>query len=94
MERHPADWMCVLDERILEHLEREGWSTARIIERATTMSASQRRVRERLRMLTYAGLAAPIFEESKMYEVTREGQLYLAGDLDAEHQPRPHPRAV
>lgn len=93
-DRQPAEWMCTLDERILEHLQREGWSTARIIERATSMNASRERVTERLLMLTDAGLVAPIFEDSKMYELTGEGQRYLLGKLDAEHQPRPNPRAV
>lgn len=93
-DRQPAEWMCLLDERILENLQREGWSTAHIIERATTMNATRKRVAERLRMLTAAGLVAPIFEGSKMYELTGEGQRYLLGKLDADHQPQPHPRAV
>lgn len=92
--RQPAEWMCNLDERIMEHLESEGWATPRHIERTFSMNASEGRARERLRMLSFAGLVGPLFEDSRMYELTGEGQRYLAGDLDAEHLPRPHPRAV
>jgi hypothetical protein len=35
------------------------------------------------------GLLAPIARE--MVELTTEGQLYLDGDLDARHRPRPAP---
>lgn len=85
----------MLDERILEHLEREGWSTASLIEQATTMNASESRTRERLRMLTDCGLVAPIFEGSRMYELTSEGQRYLRGELDAKkHIEQPNPHAV
>jgi len=93
-ERQPAEWMCNLDERIMELLKREGWATARHIERTMRMNASEGRSYERLRMLTYAGLVAPIFEDSTMYELTSEGQMYLAGDLDAQNQPRPNPHVV
>ena len=93
-DRKPAEWMCTLDERILEHLEREGWAMPRHIERATTMNASKERVSERLRVLTRVGLVGAIFERSRMYELTNEGVMYLGGDLDAEHLPRPDPRVV
>lgn len=39
-------------------------------------------------MLSDAGLIAPMSDDAEMYEVTGEGQRYLKGDLDAEHQPR------
>jgi len=45
-------------------------------------------------MLSYAGLIAPIYEEANMYEITGEGQQYLAGDLDAEYLPKPSPKAI
>lgn len=93
-ERQPAEWMCVLDERILELLQRDGWSTASIISRELRMNASRARTYERLRMLRWAGLVAPIHPRSTMYELTTEGQLYLRGKLDARNRPRPNPRAV
>jgi len=87
--------MCPLDERIMEYLDREGWSTARLIEQATSMNASENRVDERLRMLSQAGLVAPIVDDLDMFELTGEGRRYLDGDLDAaEHVDRPNPHAV
>ncbi|WP_178915169.1 winged helix-turn-helix domain-containing protein [Natronomonas gomsonensis] len=89
-ERRPAEWMCCLDERILEHLQREGWATPRHIERTFSMNASEGRTQERLKMLADAGLVAPFFESSRMYELTGEGKRYLEGELDAKHQPFPY----
>jgi predicted transcriptional regulator len=87
--------MCPLDERIMEILDREGWSTARLIEDVTTMNASEDRAHERLQLLSEAGLVAPIYEDASMYELTGEGQRYLDGDLDAaKHVERPNPHAV
>jgi hypothetical protein len=43
-------------------------------------------------MLTYAGLIAPIHES--MHEITTCGMLYLDGEIDAAHQPRPEVRAL
>jgi predicted transcriptional regulator len=93
-DRQPANWMCNLDERILEHLDRERWATPRHIERTFSMNASKGRASERLRMLSEAGLVGAMFEGSRMYELTREGQRYLDGDLDAEHVEQPNPHAV
>ena len=87
--------MCPLDERIMEILDREGWSTARLIEDVTTMNASENRARERLEILSQAGLVAPIFEGASMYELTGEGQRYLKGELDAaKHVDQPNPHVV
>ena len=94
-ERQSAEWMCPLDERIMELLDREGWSTARLIEDVTTMNASRGRARERLEMLSQAGLVAPAFDDKQMYELTGEGQRYLEGELDAaKHIERPNPHTV
>lgn len=59
------------------------------------MNASEGRVRERLELLTEAGLLAPLFEGSKMFELTGEGKRYLSGELDAaKHLERPTPPHV
>lgn len=94
-ERQSAEWMCPLDERIMEYLDLEGWSTARLIEQATSMNASESRVAERLQLLSEVELIAPLFEDAKMYELTGEGQRYLSGELDAaKHLDRPNPHTV
>jgi hypothetical protein len=85
--RRTARWMQQLDERILEYLARDGWATPAIISREVGLEASKARIRERLRALRYAGFVAPFAGDC--YELTTWGQLYLEGDLDAAHQPRP-----
>lgn len=85
--------MCTLDERILEHLAEDSWSTARHMSRVVKLTASRGRVEERCQLLTQVGLVAPIFEDSNMYEITCEGQEYLDGTLDVEIRPTPSPRA-
>ncbi|QFU83369.1 hypothetical protein GCU68_12885 [Natronorubrum aibiense] len=93
MSRKPARWMCTLDERILEHLSEDPWSTPKYMSRAIKLTASRGRVEERCLMLSQVGLIAPIFNDSNMYEITGEGEEYLDGELDAENRPRPSPRA-
>jgi hypothetical protein len=75
------------DDRILEYLNREGWATASLIESEVSIDISEAHLQERLRMLQYAGLVAPIWSDA--YEITLEGMRYLEGELDAEHQPTP-----
>jgi len=60
---------------------------------AIQFNATRRRIRERCQIPTGAGLIAPISDDAQLYEVTHEEQRYLAGDLNAEYQPRPNPRA-
>lgn len=86
--------MCTLDERILEFLAEDSWSTPRHISRVVKLTASHGRVEERCQLLSQVGLIAPIFEGSTMYEITREGQEYLAGELDVETRPRPSAQAL
>ena len=94
-ERKSAEWMCPLDERIMEYLSNERCGTPSLIHSETVMLASRRRVFERLKMLEDAGLVVRIYEEGIMFELSGEGQRYLSGDLDAEkHIQQPNPRAV
>ncbi|WIV67525.1 winged helix-turn-helix domain-containing protein [Natrialbaceae archaeon AArc-T1-2] len=81
--------MCTLDERILEHLEEESWSTPRYMEQAIELYASRARIQERCQMLTQVGLVTPAFGDYHMYEITSKGQEYLEGELDVEDLPRP-----
>lgn len=86
--RQSAGWMHQLDERIIEHLDVEGWATAETMHREFCFSASEDRIEERCRALQDAGLVAPIFRGCEMFELTTVGQLYLDGELDAELLPR------
>ncbi|MFC7115832.1 hypothetical protein ACFQH2_13975 [Natronoarchaeum sp. GCM10025703] len=87
MNRQSAHWMKREDERILEFLDSEDMATAELISREVFRKVSPDHVAERLAKLEYAGLVHRVGMSS--FELTGEGQRYLAGDLDAEHQPRP-----
>jgi len=76
-----------LDERILEHLREEDWSTPSVMASCPEFGASQGRIDERCRMLAYAGFVYAFHAD--MYELTTWGRLYLDGELDAHHQPTP-----
>ena len=79
--------MKQLDERILEHLNSEGWATPSTMAREKGFSASPGHIWERCQMLHYIGFIAPM--HSDMYELTTDGQLYLKGEIDARHRPKP-----
>ncbi len=80
------------DDRILEYLDREGWGSPELIAARQSIDATEGIIRDRLRFLQYARLVAPIWADT--YELTTWGVLYLRGELDAEHQPRPTPERV
>jgi len=90
--RKPAEWMCSLDERILEYLNDEPWTMPHVLEHELSMDASEKRIRERCQLLADADLIEPI--HSEMYELTTWGRLYLEGEVDARNQPRPRPERV
>jgi hypothetical protein len=84
--RKTGTWMQQLDERILEHLREEGWSSPRIMRSRQDfqcLGTSEGTIAERCRVLASAEFVAPIHGE--MYELTTWGRLYLDGDLDAQH---------
>lgn len=76
-----------LDDRILEHLQEESWSSVSVMDSRTEFRASKARIRERCEMLAGADLIAPIHHD--MYEITNWGKLYLEGEIDAANQPSP-----
>lgn len=86
--------MCTLDERILEHLDEEDWSSPTLMSQVIRFDASRGRIRERCELLSQVGLAAPVVEDSWLYEITLDGQAYLDGRLDVENRPWPSPRVV
>jgi hypothetical protein len=81
--------MSIVDERILEHLDEQGWSTPRTIasdHRLHDLAADPATVENRCYVLAARELVAPITDDS--FEITRWGQAYLRGDLDAAHLPK------
>lgn len=94
MARKQAEWMCTLDERIIEILATESLASPRHLETVINFNASKERITEECQMLSVAGLIAPICKGADMYEITSEGLRYLDGDLNAEYLPRPNPHSL
>ena len=86
-QRKSADWMEQLDERIMENLSAEGWSSPTVMASRRGFAATPARIRERCEFLRFAGLVYSEWDGA--YELTTWGELYLEGEIDAEHQPRP-----
>jgi hypothetical protein len=79
--------MQVYDDRLLERLEEEGWSTTRSLATAVGMPVGL--TRDRLLLLADAGLVAFATNDYDLVHLTTSGALYLEGERDqAEH---PHP---
>ena len=79
--------MIQLDDRILEFICEEGWSSPEIMAARPEFQASAAIINERCLWLASAGLIAPI--SGDLYELTTWGRVYLKGEIDAGHQPRP-----
>jgi len=86
-KRKSAFWMKQLDERILEHLSREGWATPSMIAREDRITCSEGHVRERCEKLREVEFIDTF--HSEMYELTTDGILYLKGKIDARNRPWP-----
>lgn len=91
-KRKSADWMIQLDERILEQIENDGWTTPGMLARKSDFPTYRGAISDRCKRLHYVGFIEPFHAE--MYDLTVEGRLYLKGDLDARHQPIPKASAV
>jgi len=91
-QRKSADWMLKLDERILEQVEADGWTTPGMLVRKPEFPEYEGVISDRCKRLYYVGFIEPIHGE--MYDLTIEGRLYLQGELDARHQPTPTASAV
>jgi hypothetical protein len=87
--------MQQLDARIMEALHEEGWLSPSVVDSWASISASERRIRERFLVLAHAHFVAPLggcgTVISDHYVLTRKGIEYLNGDLDARYH-RPPPR--
>ena len=95
LKRKSAEWLCHLDERIMERLdEAEGPLTPWMI--ADDLGApTRRRVDERCRVLARAGFVQMdrrLALDNK-FTLTGWGRLYLEGEVDAGlREPLPAPR--
>jgi hypothetical protein len=85
--RQSAFWMKQLDERILEHIQANGWATPRLMAQASHFTASRGHIRERCQMLHYVRFIEPIYGDA--YDLTTDGQMFLDGEIDARYRPWP-----
>jgi len=92
--RYSAPWMVQLDERILEHLSEVAWAEPETMTTAFRSTESRAKVRNRCHRLAASGLIGPLWLNSRMYEITTSGQLYLNGQMCAEDVPAPGPVRV
>lgn len=79
--------MVTPDERLLERLEEEGWSTPRSLARAVGEPTGV--TRDRLRLLADAGLVAFATGDYDLVHLTTSGALYLEGERDQAKHPHP-----
>jgi hypothetical protein len=93
--RKTAKWQQTLDERILEHLDDEPWSTPELMELVEGIDATAAQIRDRCRVLADAELVAIYMNKGWNVEITTLGLLYLNGEADIDLYPRPrHPRTL
>lgn len=92
-----ARWMMHVDERILEALDEDelegGALTPAML--AHDLDSDERFVYHRCYVLLNAGFVEriPRARMQDKFVISRWGELYLEGNLDAEHrQPQPSPR--
>ena len=79
--RQPAAWMQLpIDERVLEALASSGMILSPSVV-AINIDKSRSQVNRRLSTLVDYGLVTRV--KRGYYEITSEGEAYLAGDLDA-----------
>lgn len=84
-----ASWQERLDERILELLDDEPWSTPAIMEIELPIKATEAQIRERCMVLTDAELIAVEPGDNWRCELETRGKLYLEGEIDVEWHPSP-----
>ena len=93
--RKTARWQQTLDERILEHLADEPWSTPELMVLVDGIDATTTQIRDRCRVLADADLVAIHLNREWIVELTTLGGLYLQGEADIELYPRPrHPSVL
>jgi hypothetical protein len=93
--RLTAGWQQTLDDRIIEHLDDESWSTPGYMEMVPGIDATKAQIRDRCRVLADAGLVSLEQEEGWYVELTKLGELYLEGEANIDLYPRPrHPKTL
>lgn len=93
--RRTAVWQESLDDRILEHLDEEPWSSPRHISSLPGIHATENQVRDRCCRLADVELVSWVDEQNlNLLEITTEGSLYLEGKVDLKLYPNPRDSRV
>ncbi|GAB7094066.1 hypothetical protein JCM30237_12180 [Halolamina litorea] len=89
--RKSGNWMELIDDRILETLNSESWSTPHFLSFDIDIAASENRIYERCEVLRRAGFLER--EYGNNYEISTWGALYLDGEVSGkDRRPLPAPR--
>jgi hypothetical protein len=89
MIRRSARWQERLDERILEVLADEPWSTPELLAVEVPIDVTEGQVRDRCKVLADADLLALDLEDGWRVELTGLGKRYLEGETDMRLYRRP-----
>lgn len=79
--RFDAGWMSRADDRILEHLSEEGPDTPKEMTESDRGRFSRQHINQRCKTLVSYGLLVHL--GNGIYDITRQGEQYLNGKLDA-----------
>ena len=79
--RYSADWMVLADDRILEFLSENGPRSPSKMHGSGDIRYSRGYINSRCQKLANFGLVLNI--GNGVYQITKEGEQYLDGDLDA-----------
>jgi hypothetical protein len=89
--RRAASWQRSVDDRILELLAEESYSTPSVMELEPYIHATETQIRERCMVLADADLVGIDIKDGWRVELTTRGRLYLDGEADVELYDRPRP---
>ena len=87
--RKTARWQQSVDDRILEYLRDETWSTPEYLADVPGIHANEDTVAKRCRILAEVNLLEYVIEDMKLVELTTRGEQYLEGKVDVELLPEP-----
>ena len=79
--RFDADWMSRADDRILELLSDDAPDTPKEMADSDRVRFSRQHINARCKTLVKYGLL--VHPGNGVYDITRTGEQYLAGELDA-----------
>lgn len=82
-----ADWMGLVDERILEWLDTHGPASPGKITESDEMQFSRDYINKRLILINKADLVQGI--GNGVYQITPKGRSYLSGDADLRDEEKP-----